>query len=324
MERLENPTTEEIEHLDELTQQRAALIESSSEDKGVFGEPDLQEPELEREGSGTDSDLGLGASEEQVSEKTSLRRLEPRDLALLKRVLATTQRFKELATNEKLEFLVLAMTSACGLGGVSSAPARKALNEFGLNFTQDLDEYFLSAVWTNREGETKRRFVSPFQGAFKLDPGYAQKLAERLKEPEEFVQRRETKNQSPAIVQAQVHSDVHWKTPVASSSPPAPPTPNAKTHVAHLEPTRYALSPTEGEPPSKPKEVSPPEPSGQLPSLSIPATSKNAVPSKTAVQPKTAGSASLNPAPKLDSGPRWLFYILGAIAAGCGIFWLLK
>ena len=112
----------------------------------------------------------------------AVRPLQKRDIQVLHTLVKDYPGFKDLSEGDRLDRMVLVLTNVCGFGGVLVSTIETALGMIPYKIDISVDDHFRNSVWTNREGETRRRYVNNFASAFKLEPGLSIKLISESKE----------------------------------------------------------------------------------------------------------------------------------------------
>ncbi|MCB0411832.1 MAG: hypothetical protein KDD22_04860 [Bdellovibrionales bacterium] len=106
----------------------------------------------------------------------SVRPLQRRDLQMVQTLIREYPQFSRLEAGDQLDRLALVLTEACKFGGVTKDLVERLTSELNFKINTDVDEHFKNSVWTNREGESDKRYVNNFADAFKLEPGLRIKL----------------------------------------------------------------------------------------------------------------------------------------------------
>ncbi len=112
----------------------------------------------------------------------AVRPLQRRDIQILHTLVKEYPGWKDLSEGDRLDRMVLVLTNVCGFGGVLVTTIETALGMIPYKLNINIDDHFRNSVWTNREGETRRRYVNNFASAFKLEPGLSIKLISESKE----------------------------------------------------------------------------------------------------------------------------------------------
>jgi hypothetical protein len=154
--------------MEELKSEILRLESESNLDSEEFKQLKLMKEELKK----------LEAEIEAELEKKglSVRPLQRRDLQVLQTLVKDYPGFKNLPEGDQLDRMVLVLTNVCGFGGVLASTLSEALEQIRYRLSLDVEEHFKNSIWTNREGETRKRYVNNFASAFKLEPGLSIKL----------------------------------------------------------------------------------------------------------------------------------------------------
>jgi hypothetical protein len=177
---------------------------------------------------------------ELASRGLSVRPLQRRDIQVLQTLVKDYPGFKSLSEGDQLDRIVLVLTNVCGFGGVMASTIESALGMIPYKLSMNIEEHFKNSMWTNREGETRRRYVNNFAQAYKLEPGLTIKLISESKsaDSEEPI-RKTVSGKKHAVAQDRPSSPeelskqgvVRAPTPIRTSSPTASPSASASAKV---------------------------------------------------------------------------------------------
>ena len=125
--------------------------------------------------------LDLESERQEAERRPSVRPLSARDLKTLKSLLDSFPSLEQLQMDERLDAIVMGLIKGCGLSAVTPERIKEALSYLQWSDEFDLELHLSDSTWTNREGQQRRRYISPFEGVYKLDPGYILKLNEQVR-----------------------------------------------------------------------------------------------------------------------------------------------